>query len=159
MLVRTLLMPRLPVWTVLICLGTAAAAQEPADRPAPKQHEYDVVVSGCLKGKRLEHPVIQSAPENLPAAARGASSFVLDGPKELIKQIEREHKNHDDQIIGVAIVPPSLTGLLGAITSRKVGPVSIGIGAPGGMSGIERAPQPVKLKVSSIVHVQSECAK
>jgi hypothetical protein len=152
-------MTRFLVSTAMISLGAVAAAQEPADRPAPKQHEYNVVVSGCIKGKRLERPVIQSAPENLPIVARGATSFILDGPKELLKQIEREHKNHDDEIVGIAIVPPSLTGVLGAIATRKVGPISIGIGGRPDTSGIERAPQLIKLKVSSIVHVQAECAR
>ena len=152
-------MTRSLVAAAVISLGAVAAAQEPADRPAPKQHEYDVVVSGCVKGRRLERPVIQSAPDNLPPAARGATSFILDGPKALLKQIEREHKNHDDEIVGIAVVPPSLTGVLGAIATRKVGPISIGIGGRPDTSGIERAPQPIKLKVSSIVHVQGECAK
>ncbi len=152
-------MPRLLALTVVFCVSVPAGAQEPAERPARKQHEYDLVVSGCIKGKRLERPIIQSAPDDLPITARGASSFVLDGPKELLKQIEREHKNHDDQIVGVAIVPPSLTGVLGAIATRKVGPISIGIGGRPDTSGIERSPQPVKLKVTSIVHVQAECAK
>ena len=152
-------MPRFLVLAVVFCVIVPVAAQEPAERPARKQHEYDVVVSGCIKGKRLERPIIESAPEDLPITARGTSSFVLDGPKELLKQIEKEHKNHDDRIAGVAVVPPSLTGVLGAIATRKVGPISIGIGGRPETSGIERSPQPIKLKVTSIVHVQAECAR
>lgn len=140
--------------------AVTAAAQAPAEKPPLKDYQYEVVVSGCLKGKRLERPVVQSAPESLPVDALNAANFSLDGPKELMKEIQR-HKNHHDQVIGIATVPPStfLSGTSGP--TRRVGPISIGIGSgrPDAMSPINRAPQNIKLKVSSFVHVEGVCPR
>ena len=143
----------------LTLMAAAAAAQTPEATPARKDHQYDVVVSGCLKGKRLERPVIQSAPESMPADAHNATNFSLDGPKTVMKELE-QHKNHRDQLIGVATVPPS-TLLGGSGPTRRVGPISIGIGTgrADAMSGIDRAPKIIKLRVSSLVHVESACPK
>jgi hypothetical protein len=151
--------PSLPAAIATLTLAvTAASAQAPDARPALKDHQYEVVVSGCLKGKRLERPVVQSAPESMPAIALNADNFALDGPKAVMKEIE-QHKNHHDQVIGVATVPPS-TFLGGTGPTRRVGPISIGIGTgrADAMSGIDRAPKTIKLKVTSLVHVATGCA-
>lgn len=153
---------RLSLPAVIVSLTLAGAAttlaQAPEARPALKDHQYEVVVSGCLKGKRIERPVVQSAPESIPPDAYQAANFSLDGPKAVMKEIE-QHKNHRDQVIGVATVPPSTS--LGTGPTRRVGPISIGIGTgrPDAMSGIERAPKNIKLTVTSFVHVENGCPK
>jgi hypothetical protein len=141
-----------------LTFAAAAAAQTPDDPSPRKDHQYDVVVSGCLKGKRLERPVIQSAPESMPRDAHNATNFSLDGPKALMKELE-QHKNHRDQLVGIATVPPSSFLEIGPTT--RVGPISIGIGTGPAdtRSGIARALKIIKLRVSSLVHVESACPK
>lgn len=157
-------MSRLFCSLVALCLlGSAAAAQTPAsespsERPALKPHEYQIIASGCIRGKRLERPIIQSSTDDLPFDALNAANFALEGPKELLKRIEDEHKNHHDQIIGIAIVPPSMNRGQAEVKTKRVGPISIGIGGRQETSAIQSTPQTVKLKVSSLVHVQDGCA-
>jgi hypothetical protein len=157
-------MSRLCSWIAALCLlASAAAAQIPAseappERPALKPHEYEIIASGCIRGKRLERPIIQSTTDDLPFDALNAANFALEGPKELLKQIEDEHKNHQDQVIGIAIVPPSMNRAQAEVKTKRVGPISIGIGGRQETSAIQSTPQTVKLKVSSLVHVESSCA-
>jgi hypothetical protein len=165
-------MSRVFVWAAAICVtGSIALAhgleqQRPVQQPestAPpergvlKTHQYDVVVSGCVKGKRLERAFIHSAGD-LPFDALRAASFALDGPKELLRQIADEHKNHFDQVIGIATVPPSMSRAQSEVKSKRIGPISIGIGGRQETSPLQSAPQTVKLRVSSFVHVQDGCA-
>jgi hypothetical protein len=131
-------------------MGAAPGARQ--EGPALKNHEYAVTVSGCLKGKRLERAVIQSAPDSLPPDALRAAGFALEGPKELIREIEG-HKNHTDHITGVLTVPPNLARAL----TRRVGKIDIGIGTPG-MNRMQDAQQVLKLRVTSFVHLQDRCA-
>lgn len=171
-------MSRVLVWAAAVCVtGSIALAQPPLERRPPEQrpiqqpesaappergalktHQYDVVVSGCVKGKRLERAFIHSA-DDLPFDALKAESFSLDGPKELLKQIADEHKNHFDQVIGIATVPPSMSRAQSAeVKSKRIGPISIGIGGRQETSPLHSTPQTVKLKVVSFVHVQDVCA-
>jgi hypothetical protein len=147
---------RLLLCAVTIATIAPAAAQEPDERPALKKYEYELTVSGCVKGKRLEDPVVRSAPEHLRVDALNLAVFILDGPKELLKQIEKEHKNHNDQLIGIATIPPTWFQQQGGITSRKVGPISIGIGRQE-ISPMQQSTPHIRLKVSSIVHVLDTC--
>lgn len=141
---------RLCGWVALVLSTGSIQAQ---DEPILKAHQYAVIIQGCVKGKRIERPVIQSAPESLPIDARHAAGFVFEGDKQLLKSIENEHKNHTDEVIGIVTVPPSLARTL----SRRVGGINIGIGTPGSNRMMD-APQVFKLRVTSIVHVQSRCA-
>jgi hypothetical protein len=157
-------MSRLFVWAAVVCVTVSAQARPPAppaaapaERPALKDHQYEVVVSGCIRDKRIERAFIQSPSDDLPFNALNASTFVLDGPKELLKQIADEHKNHLDQVVGIATVPPSMNRAQSAVKSKRVGPIDIGIGGRQETSAIQSVPQPIKLKVSSLVHVQDGC--
>ena len=148
----------LAVIATLTLAAAASDAQTPEAKPPLKDHQYEVTASGCLKGKRLERPVIESAPESMPADARNAANISLDAPKALMKEIER-HKNHRDQVVGIATVPPST--FLGIGPTTRVGPLSIGIGTGPAdtRSGIDRAPKIIKLQVTSLVHVESACPR
>ena len=170
MSVRTFLARVFPV-CVFAAAMTAAAAGQVSTRgqapagPAPdrntsttKDFHYDVVVTGCINGKRLERPSFQSPVDRLPFEALHASAFVLDGPKELLRQLLGGHDDHEDRIRGVAIVPPSMNRAPAAVATRKIGPISIGIGGRQETSEIQRVPQQIKLKVVSLEHLQSECA-
>ena len=146
---------RLAACALAIGIAATAAAQGPEEAPPLKKNEYAVTVVGCVKGTRLERAIVVSSSDGMPADALNASMFVLDGPKDLIKEIKDEHKDHQDRIAGIVVVPPALAR---AIATRKIGPISIGIGSRPDQMSVQNAAPPLKLKVSSIVHVQSGCA-
>lgn len=158
-------MSRLFSWIVAAALTTSVVTaqapepqQVPPERPALKAYEYDVMVSGCIKGKRVERPLVRSTTgDDLPLDALNATIVVLEGPKELLKQIADDHKNHHDEILGIAIVPPSMSQAQAAVKTKRVGPISMGIGGRQDTSPMQSAAQTVKLKVSSIVHIQEGC--
>lgn len=146
---------------VLLVLALPVAAQTPIETSPLKDHEHYVVVSGCLKGKRLDQPVLTSTIPPLPSDLMTNATFSIEGPKDLMKEIER-HKNHRDQIIGIATVPPSMFIATSQGPTRRIGPISIGIGGNGRMdpmAGAERPRLNIKLKATSIVHVNDTCPK
>lgn len=149
--------------TLTVHAPLVAAAQDatpPAtarDAPARRAHEYELTVTGCLRGKRLDRALVVSAPEQLPGDGLNAAQYALEGPKELIREIEK-HRNHRDQVVGVATVPPS-TFLGGSGPTRRLGPFSVGIGGrPDQIAATERQII-IKLKVSSFVHINETCPR
>lgn len=88
-----------------------------------------------------------------------ASEFVLDGPKELLRQLEREHDGHQDQITGIAVVPGSRQRD-GDVTVKDVGKTRITAGA-GSSTTDETSTKgalPVRLKVQSLTHLADTCS-
>ena len=142
--------------TLLQAAGIGAAAQEGEERATLKKYEYELQVAGCIKGKRLERPLVQSAPEGLPRDPLNLAVFILEGPKALLKQIDKEHRDHRDQLTGIATIPPSWYSGYGPV--RKVGPISIGIGRQDS-SPMQQTTQHIRLKVSAFVHMMDSCGK
>ena len=88
-----------------------------------------------------------------------ASEFVLEGPKELLRQIKELHSGHNDEIAGVATVPPPQDEDAAVVTSKK-GPASITAGRRDEKSfGLRNAPQPIKLRVASLTHISEGCVE
>lgn len=154
------MMRRLPAAAVTLTLVLQAAAPGTAaaqEKAARKAYEYDLIVSGCLRGKRLERAVVVTAPDALPIDRLNEAQYALEGPKALIRDIE-QHRSHNDQVMGVATIPP--TTFLGSGPTRRLGPFSVGIGArPDQLPGMERRETIIKLKVSSFVHTGAECPR
>src|SRR5262245_66636097 len=78
----------------------------PPETPIPerttrlKSRQVDVVVVGCIRGKRLlvsdlhvRDPVFETL---------RATEFILQGPRELLQQIKDQHEGDNDQKIGRA---------------------------------------------------------
>jgi hypothetical protein len=155
----------------LAAIGPHLAAQGAAGQgpivPPPKTPpsnatvrdlEYPIVVSGCLRGNRLE---IDGSRNRLALDLVDASEFVLEGPKELMRILERDHDGHQDEIEGIAIVPGSRTRE-GEVTTRPIGDRTRIVA--GGSIAPKDGPAPatrrglIRLKVVSLTHVDDVCS-
>jgi hypothetical protein len=146
----------------LICVCPAIAqkpispppAADPPSRSQVKSNQFDVVVKGCIRENRLQRPVFESDPQ---VAALNASEFILEGPRELMLQLRREHNGHYDEISGIVTVPRSITGATSEVSTKKLGPVNITLGGQSGKSPVREGPKPLRLKVASLTHLNEGC--
>src|SRR5688500_9680808 len=109
---------RAPAWVVLALLSVPISAQRPPIVPAPGQGvppapnsavrptEIRVTLEGCLEGSRLTLTDRMSPERELLKA----NEFALEGPKELMTLLAKEHDRHQEIITGIAIIPPSPDG-------------------------------------------------
>ena len=75
----------------------------PSQQTRMQEKRLAVTVYGCIRGKRL---VLSSMSEREGLISLlNANELQLEGPKELLTQLRREHENHDDELRGIAIVP------------------------------------------------------
>ena len=88
-----------------------------------------------------------------------ANDLLLEGPKELLTQLRREHENHDDEFTGIAIVPPSPDG---SSTSEgqtkelgKRARVTLGVRESSGPTGNVR--RTVRFRVEAVRHLSDGC--
>jgi hypothetical protein len=153
----------LSAFIALILSGPAAAQRPVTPPPAPapepvsrlKAREYRVAVRGCLQNKRLL--LSASDRSDLAFDTLGATEFVLSGPRELMQQLQEQHNRHYDEVEGIVIVPPSPTDTDVAVSTKKVGPVRVGVGGR-----TERVPggdhRPLTMKLTSLTHLAEVCA-
>jgi len=145
--------------------ATHLAAQGPIVQPPKtppsnttvRDLEYPVIVEGCLRGNRLK---IDTARNRLALGLVEASEFVMEGPKELMRILERDHDGHQDEIEGIAIVPGR--AVEGEVTTRRIGDrTRIFAGASiEEKDGPAPAPRPtlIRLKVVSLTHLDETCS-
>jgi hypothetical protein len=127
----------------------------PTAKSALKDSEYPVVVAGCLRGTRLK---LDRTAANAAVDSLGASEFVMEGAKELLQQIRREHDGHQDEITGIAIVPAADTDEKDTATKPLGKKTRITVGTrSGGGAGAEGF-RPVRLKVQSLRHIDDKCS-
>lgn len=130
--------------------------ERPPDRGKLKDNQYAIVVTGCVRGKRLERPQFVMKDKELPYDALKAESFALDVSKELTRQLQA-HQDHEDEVTGIAIVPPSMSRGTAEVATKRIGPIRIGIGARQETSPLHEVPQIIKLKVQSFRHIDDRC--
>jgi hypothetical protein len=146
-----------------------AAAQLPGPVPREKdppsqqtrmqEKRLSLIVNGCVRGKRL----VLSSTSITDGTAKllNADELLLDGPKELMLQLQREHANHDDELTGVAILPPSPDGSSTTdATSTPIGKrarITLGVRESNGVAGDVR--RPVRFRVASLRHVHDACTR
>ena len=134
--------------------------QQPIPQPAArgKSTRHNIVVQGCVRNGQLR--VADSVAQNLPFEMLNASEFILEGPKELLQQIKELHNGHNDEITGVATVPPPPQDEDAAGVTSNKGPVRITAGRRDEKSlGLKNAPQSIKLQVASLTHISEGCAE
>jgi hypothetical protein len=127
----------------------------PPERAPLKTLEHAVVVTGCIRGTRLE--IADSMSNELPAEVFRASEFVLEGPRELLTQIRREHNGHRDEIAGIAVIPPMSGRGTASVTTKEAGRVRLGVGVREEQANMPDPPRPVRLRVQSLTHVSEGC--
>jgi hypothetical protein len=157
--------PDLSALVVLLTVGPLLAQKpispppqrpipEPATRQKPTQHT--VVVRGCVENARLK--IALSGAPGIPFDTLNASEFILEGPKEMLRQLQEEHQGHYDEIAGVAIVPPPPNDSDTAVETVKKGPVRITAGTRHDKGPVtDSAPRQIRLRVASLTHVREGC--
>lgn len=127
---------------------------EPATRQKPTQHK--VTVRGCVKNGRLKM-ALAAAPE-APFDLLNASEFILEGPKEMLRQLQDEHQGHYDEIAGVATVPQTTNDSDVGVETVKKGPVRITAGRRDDKGPvIDNSSRPIRLRVASLTHINEGC--
>ena len=80
----------------------------PAPNSRVKSRQHEIVVQGCVRNGRLR--IAGSVARDLPFDMLNVSEFILDGPKEMLRQIKELHNGHYDEIAGIAMIPPPPQG-------------------------------------------------
>ena len=154
-------MVRHVLWSVVVAaIVSGVAAQGPVVPPiktpptksSVRDTEHSVVVEGCLRGNRLK---IDRRVSNVTVDSLGASEFVMEGQKELLQQIRRDHDNHQDEITGIVIVPASRTDDTDVQTTQLGKRTRITVGSRAAKD--ERQRRPLRLKVQSLKHLADKC--
>jgi hypothetical protein len=127
----------------------------PAAKSMLRDSEYPVVVAGCLRGTRLK---IDRTAANAAVDSLGASEFVMEGAKELLQQLRREHDGRQDEIAGIAIVPASDTDEKDTETKTLGKKTRITVGARSSSDARAEGFRPVRLKVQSLRHIDDKCS-
>ena len=152
------------VLTVVVFAAVVAqlAAQGPIV-PPPKtppsnttfrDTEVSLTVGGCIRGTTLRP---DRSLYKVELDFVGASQFDLQGPKELLRNLLRDHDGHEEEITGIAIIPGSRT-VDGEIKSKELGKgtrITASAGSAGGQA--TEGFRPVRLKVQRARHVNDKC--
>ena len=126
----------------------------PPVKSVVRDSQHPVVVEGCLRGSRLK---IDRSTANVVADSLQASEYVLEGRKELLEQIRREHDGHQDEIAGIAILPASRAER--DTETTQLGPKTrVTVGARSGSDVRADGFSPVRLKVESLRHINETCS-
>ncbi len=115
-----------------------------------------MTVSGCVRGTRLRMP--SQAIIELPFRALRVREFVLEGPKELVQQIKREHDGHFVEVAGIVIVPPAPGRNEAPVTTREVAGGRLTVGAERTGTNPGEPQRPVRLRIESFTHVRKGCS-
>jgi hypothetical protein len=135
--------------------GSFPQPKTPPTKSTLRDSQFPVVVQGCLRGSRLK---IDRTASNAAVDSLGASEFVMEGAKELLQQMRREHDGHQDEITGIAILPASRTGDTNT-ESKQIGKKTrITVGARSGTDERADGFRPVRLKVLSLKHIDDKCS-
>jgi hypothetical protein len=148
-----------------LLIGGPTAAQKPItpppDPPIPeptsrmKSSQHAVVVKGCIQNKRLK--ISQRQADTLEFNVLRATEFILEGPKELMQQLQEQHNRHYDEIDGIVTVPPSPSGATTNVTTKKLGPVTVKSGSREERGLVAEKPRSLTLKVRSLTHLTEGC--
>ena len=109
-----------------------------------------ITVSGCLRGTHLKLPSETSAVE----ASMRASEYLLEGSKETLRTMRKDHDGHYLEVTGTLKVPKD-----GKIYQKQLGPktrITVGTRESEGTAGTLEA-TPVSLIVSSYRDLADQC--
>lgn len=131
--------------------------EPPSQQTRMQEKRLSLTVYGCVRGKRLVLSSMSSR-EGINTLLN-ADELQLEGPKELLTQLRREHENHDDAFTGIAIVPPSPDGSSTSEgTTKELGKktrVTLGVRESSGPTGNVR--RTVRFRVEAVEHLHDAC--
>ena len=137
--------------------GPVPREKEPPSQTTRMQEKHlPLTVQGCIRGKRL-----LLLPLDGTANLLNADELALEGSKDLLQQLRREHEGHEDELTGTAILKPSPDGSSTTdIESKplgKKGRLTLGVRESSGATGEVR--QPVRFKVTGLRHLHEGCSR
>ena len=137
--------------------GPVPREKEPPSQTTRMQEKHlPLTVRGCIRGKRLLLSSLDGTANLL-----NADELALEGSKDLLQQLRREHEGHDDELTGTAILKPSPDGSSTTdIESKplgKKGRLTLGVRESSGVTGDVR--QPVRFKVTGLRHLHEACTR
>jgi hypothetical protein len=140
----------MPMLLLLLALLSAASGQNDAS-----VGKGDLVtVTGCVRGRHLK---LAAGASSAAEYALRASEYVLEGSKETLQTLQKEHDGHYEEVTGTLKLPPALPGDV-RVRQKELGPktrVTVGTRtAPAGQD----APIPVRIIVSSYRHLANHCS-
>lgn len=130
--------------------------QRPAVRAPLESNEMAMTVSGCVRGSRLRVP--SQAVVELPFRALRVREFVLEGPRDVLQQIRKEHNGHLEEIAGIVVVPPEPRQNGSSVTTRGVAGGRVTVSAGRTETDPGEPQRPVTLRVESFTHVRGGCS-
>ena len=118
---------------------------------SPHSNNDLVTVSGCVRGNLLKLPSGTTATVDYLLRA---SEFVLEGSKEMIRAIRKDHDGHYLEVTGTLKLPPHPSGDV-QIRQQQLGTktrVTVGT-----READQEIPTPVRLLVSSYRDLANQC--
>ena len=139
--------------------GPVPREKEPPSQTTRMQEKHlPLTLRGCIRGKRL---LLSLSPGDGIADLLNADELVLEGSKDLLQQLRREHEGHEDELTGTAILKPSPDGSSTTdVESKplgKKGRVTLGVRESNGLQGDVR--QPVRFRVTGLRHLHEACTR
>ena len=118
---------------------------------SPRSKADLVTVSGCVRGNHLKLPSGTTATVDYVLRA---SEFVLEGPKETLRAIQKDHDGHYLEVTGTLKLPPHPAGDV-QIRQKQLGTktrVTVGT-----RESDQEIPIPVRLVLSSYRDLANHC--
>ena len=148
----------LPVALAAQLPGQPPRENDPFARRALRETRVPVTVSGCLRRGSLQ---LADWPfKDTLANVFDTDVVILDGPKDLLKQLRGEHNLHQDEVTGIAIVQASPDGRTTTDVETKdtgKGTITAGVRESSGVAA-ERLAKTVTLRVASFRHLDDKCS-
>ena len=136
--------------------GVVTSAQK--DLPVPKStpSDQEVTISGCVRGTRVV-PLSSSAATISDTLQ--VSEFVLEGPKDVLQSLRKEHNGHQEEVTGIAHLPATPSDARTGVATTSIGKKGrVTVGQRQESGGVRPAPPPARLRVASVRHVSDGCA-
>jgi hypothetical protein len=129
--------------------GAVLAAGSTEQRSDPKEPASDMVaVRGCVVAGAF-------TTASRAGVTTERATYRLTGPRELMKQLRKEHEGHFEEVTGR--MKGDAAGQ--AVRKKKVGKVAVIVGAGRGVSdnGTEETFDPPSIEVASFRHLDDRC--
>jgi hypothetical protein len=136
--------------------GPIPGEKAPPARKVMRETRVPVTVSGCLRRGSLQ---LADWPfkDNL-AYVFNTDVVILDGSKDVLKQLRGEHNLHEDEITGIAIVQASPDGSTTTeVDSRPLAGGTLSASARESTGPTSELAQTVTIRVSSFRHLGDKC--
>ena len=134
--------------------------KSPSDRSPLRDTERKVVLEGCLYGNRVK-VAYGTAANDVLIDALDTKEFVLEGPKETLRQLKSAHDGHQDEFTGIVVIPYSRTGQTDVATKELGKKTRVTAGTKSQSTDTldpEPKHKPVRFKFVSLRHLSDKCS-